>query len=85
MVTQKVGDGQGGLACCDSSGHKESDMTERLNWTEHKRPQITKAILRRKTKLEESGFLTPEYTTKLLSSKPHGSYTETEIYTNEIR
>ena len=28
------GDGQGGLVCCDSWGHKESDMTERLNWTE---------------------------------------------------
>ena len=25
------GDGQGGLACCDSWGHKESDTTERLN------------------------------------------------------
>ena len=25
------GDGQGGLACCDSWGLKESDMTERLN------------------------------------------------------
>ena len=24
---------QGGLACCDSWGHKESDMTERLYWT----------------------------------------------------
>ena len=24
-------DGQGGLACCDSWGHKESDTTERLN------------------------------------------------------
>ena len=23
-----VGDGQGGLACCDSWGRKESDMTE---------------------------------------------------------
>ena len=28
------GDGQGGLACCDSWGRGESDMTERLNWTE---------------------------------------------------
>ena len=28
------GDGQGGLACCDSWGCKESDTTERLNWTE---------------------------------------------------
>ena len=31
--TPGVGDGQGGLACCDSWGRKESDMTERLNWT----------------------------------------------------
>ena len=29
-----IGDGQGGLACCDSWGRKESDMTERLNWIE---------------------------------------------------
>ena len=29
-----VGDGQGGLACCDSWGRKESDTTEGLNWTE---------------------------------------------------
>ena len=30
---QALGDdeGQGGLACCDSWGHKESDTTERLN------------------------------------------------------
>ena len=26
-----VGDGQGGLACCGSWGHKELDTTERLN------------------------------------------------------
>ena len=32
--TPAVGDGQGGLACCDSCGRKESDTTERLNWTE---------------------------------------------------
>ena len=25
-----VGDGQAGLACCDSWGHKELDTTERL-------------------------------------------------------
>ena len=28
-----VGDGQGGLACCSPWGHKESDMTVRLNST----------------------------------------------------
>ena len=29
--TPGVGDGQGGLACCDSWGRKESDTTEWLN------------------------------------------------------
>ena len=29
-----VGDGQGRLACCSPWGHKESDRTEQLNWTE---------------------------------------------------
>ena len=32
--TPGVGDGQGGLACYNSWGHKESDTTERLNCTE---------------------------------------------------
>ena len=32
--TPGVGDRQGGLACCDSWGHKESDTTEWLNWIE---------------------------------------------------
>ena len=34
--TPGVGNGQGGLVCYDSWGCKESDMTERLNWTELK-------------------------------------------------
>ena len=34
--TPGVGDGQGGLVCCSSWGRKESDTTERLNWTELK-------------------------------------------------
>ena len=29
-----VGDRQGSLACCSPWGHKESDTTEQLNWTE---------------------------------------------------
>ena len=32
--TPGVGDGQGGLTCCDSWGRKEADTTERQNWTE---------------------------------------------------
>ena len=35
--TLGVGDGQGDLACCDSWGRKESDLTEWLNWTELKK------------------------------------------------
>ena len=30
-LTLGVGDGQGGLACCDSWGCKESDTSEQLN------------------------------------------------------
>ena len=33
--TPGVGDGQEGLVCCNPWGCKESDTTERLNWTEH--------------------------------------------------
>ena len=29
-----VGDGQGSLVCCSPWGHKESDTTEQLNWTD---------------------------------------------------
>ena len=33
--TLGVGNGQGGLACCDSWDCKELDTTEQLNWTDH--------------------------------------------------
>ena len=33
-----VGDGQGSLACCSPWGLKESDTTERLNWTVSRAP-----------------------------------------------
>ena len=32
--TLGVDDGQGGLVCCGSWGHREPDTTEQLNWTE---------------------------------------------------
>ena len=32
--TPGIGDGQGSLVCCSPWGHKESDMTEQLNWSE---------------------------------------------------
>ena len=43
--TPGVGDGQGGQACCDSWGRKESDMTERLNWTELKWGFINQKVM----------------------------------------
>ena len=33
-MNSRVGDRQGGLACCNSWGRKEWDTTEQLNWTE---------------------------------------------------
>ena len=36
----RVGDNQGGLACCSPSGHKESNTTEQLIWTELIRNEI---------------------------------------------
>ena len=54
--TLGVGDGQGGLVCCDSWGRKELDTTEQLNWTElnwcwvrvahtWKNPELSEAFL----------------------------------------
>ena len=42
--TPGVGDGQGGLVCCGSWGHKESDMTEWLNWTELNNSKWSKVV-----------------------------------------
>ena len=33
-INSGLGDEQGGLVCCSACGHKESDTTEWLNWTE---------------------------------------------------
>ena len=42
--TLGVGDGQGGLVCWDSWGRKESDTTERLNWTELNRGTLCRSV-----------------------------------------
>ena len=54
--TPGVGDGQGGLACCDSWGHKESETTERLNWTELKGNQPWIFIERTHTEVDAQYF-----------------------------
>ena len=55
--TPGLGDGQGGLVCCDSWGRKELDTTERLNWTESQ--IMTTAKKRGKLKHIKSHFDKP--------------------------
>ena len=38
--TPEIGDGQGGLACCNSWGRKESDTTEQLIWFDLKKNSL---------------------------------------------
>ena len=42
--TPGVGDGQGGLACCDSWGQKDSDTTEWLIWSDLICPHLRKIV-----------------------------------------
>jgi len=48
-----VGDGQESLACCGPWGHKESDMTERLSWTELEACQGSEGTEARTQRVEE--------------------------------
>ena len=52
-------------------------ITSQFVW-KYKKPWIAKVVLRR-TELEESSFLTSDYTTKLQSSRQFGTGTKTEI------
>ena len=47
--TPGVGNGQGGLVCCGPWSHKESDITEQLNWTE-----LNPFVDRKSTRLNSS-------------------------------
>ena len=51
-------------------------VTELLFVWKHKRPQTAKAILKKKTDLEELTFLTSDYTTKLQSPRQHSTGTK---------
>ena len=42
--TPGVGDGQGGLACCNSWGCKDSDTTKRLNWTDEYKYKTQRSV-----------------------------------------
>ena len=79
--TPGVGDGQGGLACCNSWGHKELDTTEWLNWTELKITAMVIAAMKLKGAYSLEGKLWPKqhikkqrhyFANKGLSSQGYG-------------
>ena len=82
--TLGVGDGQGGLACCDSWGCKESDTTERLNWTE-----LIAYLGLSLTSLKTVSFLKPElnlFMCAFFSHKKYVAYTSCwiNVYSDEL-
>ena len=67
--TPGVGDGQGGLACCDSWGRKESDTTEWLNWTE-----LTWIFTSSEKNPTQSTLFWPIFMVPQDTHKPHGMH-----------
>ena len=62
--------------------------TRTKKFTIHMETQKTlnsQSSLEKRTELEESTFLTSDYTTKLQSSRQHSTSTKTEIWTNGTR
>ena len=59
--TLGVGDGQRSLECCSPWGHKESDTTERLNWTEY---NLIKIYLTKKTFVKIYKFIKKNFMNK---------------------
>ena len=70
----RIGDGQGGLACCSPWGCKELDRTEQLNWTEltHK-PKASHHLTRMKTRKKEVDKRGHKYFCSLGNSFPSGA------------
>ena len=84
--TLGVGDGQGGLACCDSWGRKELDTTERLNWTEL-RQKLKGASMRRSIRdwggagLAQWSFSTAQVPEQIQSTWPSDFLRATSFWT----
>ena len=68
-VNSGVGDGQGGLVYCNSWGHKESDMTEWLNWTELKMLKSLEFIQNRYNILNKAKWFQGAQVSYILLSK----------------
>ena len=71
--TLGVGDGQGGLACCDSWGRKESDMTEWLIWSDlmvESEEELKSLLMKMKEVSEKAGLKLNIQKTKIMASGP---------------
>ena len=81
--TPGVGDGQGGLACCNSWGRKKSDTTERLNWTESL--NLAKSQDTRSTHRNHLHFyiLTMKNQKTMLRNQSHSSLQQKELNIKE--
>ena len=78
--TPGVGDGQGGLACCSPWGHKESDTTERLNWTDWNFPNFTIQLI------SKTGVPIIPWLFKItLPVSPVGNYTQYLFHSSKIK
>ena len=72
--TPGVSDGQGGLACCNSWGCKESDTTDRLHWTESYRSrQESIAVNKQSPGISTSGKVEEIYFPLLLPNATKNS------------
>ena len=76
--TPGAGDEQGGLACCSSWGHKESDTTEQLNWTE------LNVIVKSREKLRNSSPSKSLRTTQCNAWFSMGSYEYKRYYWDNV-
>ena len=65
--------------------HRTRMKTFTIYMETQKTPNSQNSLEKKKMKLEESTFLTSGYSTKLQSSRQHGTGTKTEIQTNGTR
>ena len=63
----------------------QQTKTFTIHMETQKNPNSQSSLEKEEMELEESIFLTSDYTTKLQSSRQHGTGTKTEIWTNGTR
>jgi len=68
-----IGNGQGSLSCCSPWGHKESDRTEWLNWTE---PIRTRPSFPHSQSLPSGSFLKPLFLIHQRTDRMKTTHTE---------